>query len=227
MECRAGHVRGRMRRRERPQDIQWVFFDFDGTLSDTEPFGIELDRQAFASFGIAPTPEELCTLPGTTGHESIPAVFKRHGMNVSAQDYFDRRPSSDWIYFKAPLKPSPGVVELIDNLDERGVKRAIVSTTQRHRVEEALQRLEMADRFDLLVCGDEAGHHKPDPAPYLYALALAHVSANHAVVFEDSPTGIASARAAGIYTFGYRGSSLPLDTSLADEQIDSFEHFSF
>lgn len=209
----------------RPKNIEWVFFDFDGTLADTEPFGFELDRKTFAAFGIKPSDEELYTLPGTTGYESIPAIFAHHGLTVSAQDYFAKRPSNEWVYFEAPIELSPGIFELLVYLDSHSIKRAVVSTTRRSSIRRALCRLGIEDYFEVLVCGDEAGQYKPDPAPYQRALKLAHTHPSQVVAFEDSPTGITSARSAGIYTFGYRGSSLPLDTSLADEQLDSFEGF--
>ena len=66
----------------------------------------------------------------------------------------------------------------------------------------------------------------PDSQPYERAMGFLGVAPGRTVVFEDSPTGIASARAAGTYVIGFRGGSIVQDTSAADESIDSFEGFS-
>ena len=66
-------------------------------------------------------------------------------------------------------------------------------------------------------------HHKPDPEPYARALEALGTAAREAVAFEDSPSGVASAQAAGVHTLGYTGSSVPQDLSAADELFSSFE----
>ena len=60
----------------RPECVKAALFDFDGTLADTERFGIELDEKAYASYGIEPTEAEKASLSGTDGLESIPALFR-------------------------------------------------------------------------------------------------------------------------------------------------------
>ena len=53
----------------RPAHIKAALFDFDGTLADTERFGIELDEEAYAYYGITPTEAEKASLSGTDGLE--------------------------------------------------------------------------------------------------------------------------------------------------------------
>ena len=66
------------------------------------------------------------------------------------------------------------------------------------------------------------GYYKPSPVPYQTALRLAHTDAAHTIVVEDSPTGIAAAQAAGIYTIAMKASELVQDTSAAQEEVSSF-----
>src|SRR5690606_1511069 len=56
------------------------------------------------------------------------------------------------------------------------------------------------ENFDLSVAGDEVERNKPDPCPYLKAARLLGVDPARCVAFEDSPTGVASALAAGCLT---------------------------
>lgn len=72
----AGNVGADGRGRGRGE-VLLALFDFDGTLCDTEILGIGLDRPVYASFGISPTEEEMCSLCGTDGEESVPALFAR------------------------------------------------------------------------------------------------------------------------------------------------------
>lgn len=206
----------------RPNPLEWVFFDFDGTLADTERLGIELDQEAYRAFGITPTDEEMRSLAGTTGEESIPAVFAAHGMRVSAEEFAARRQSSRVIYYDLPLEASPGASELIARLRGQGVRLAVVSTTIRPWVQRALERVGLAGSFEFMVCGDDVSRHKPDPEPYLEALRRAGTQPERALAVEDSKSGVASAKAAGIYTIGYRGGSVAQDVSRADEIIVSF-----
>lgn len=206
-----------------PANPSCVLFDFDGACADTEPFGLEIDRKAFAAFGIETTDEELQSLVGTTGIESVPAVFAAHGMKVSAKKYFKRRGDNSWIYREAPIEASQGVRELLGRLHVRGIHTGLVSTTSSREILFALNRLGLASSFDAIVTGDVVDRHKPDPAPYLEALRYLGADSSAGVAIEDSPSGIASARAAGLYVVGYAGGSIVQDTSEADETVSSFD----
>ena len=73
-----------------------------------------------------------------------------------------------------------------------------------------------------MVFGDMVTRCKPDPEPYRRALEFLGVDAAHAVVFEDSSTGVAAGQAAGCYTFGCTRCAIGQDLSCADELIDTF-----
>lgn len=94
-----------------------------------------------------------------------------------------------------------GVVPLMEECIARGVRMGIATTTSRANVD-ALLRFHLgpqwAEMFPALVCGEDVVHMKPDPAVYLHALRQLEISPLDAVALEDSPGGVAAARAADI-----------------------------
>jgi HAD superfamily hydrolase (TIGR01509 family) len=90
----------------------------------------------------------------------------------------------------------PGAAELLAALRAEGVPTALVTNTEREMVDVALQTLGAAN-FDTVVCGDEVAFAKPHAEPYLAAARALGVQPGRCVAIEDSPTGLASARAAG------------------------------
>ncbi|HEX8201035.1 MAG TPA: HAD-IA family hydrolase, partial [Isosphaeraceae bacterium] len=91
----------------------------------------------------------------------------------------------------------PGLAALIRRL-QPNTRLAVVSTTWRANIETVLRAAGLADAFELVVAKEDVEAPKPDPACYRLALARLRLSAPAAVALEDSPTGIASARAAGL-----------------------------
>jgi HAD superfamily hydrolase (TIGR01509 family) len=90
----------------------------------------------------------------------------------------------------------PGAKELLAVVRSAGLPTALVTSTGRRLVEVALETLGRQS-FDVVVCGDEVAAAKPDPTPYLTAAELLGVPIEDCVAIEDSPTGVASARASG------------------------------
>ncbi|RRF91054.1 MAG: HAD family phosphatase [Coriobacteriaceae bacterium] len=209
----------------KPDTPACVLFDFDGVCADTERYGIELDREVYELYGINPTKEEMQSLVGTTGLESIPALFRRYGLTVTAQEFFAKRRDNTCIYRDFPLEAQPGLKEVLEDLRSRQIPIGLVSTTAAPSILFALDRLHLASSFDAVVTGDMCTKHKPEPDPYLLALKLLGQSAKSSVAIEDSPTGIHAAKAAGLYVMGYRGASIVQDISEADEELACFRQF--
>lgn len=211
----------------RPDHPDCVLFDFDGVCADTERYGLVLDREVYELYGIEPTDEEMQTLVGTTGTESIPALFARYGMKVTAEEFFAKRRDNAAVYRDFPLEAQPGLVPLLDGLRHAGISLGLVSTTAAPQILYALDRLGLMAKFDAVVTGDMVGRHKPLPDPYLLALRLLGREAASSVAIEDSPVGIRAAKAAGLYVLGYQGASIVQDVAEADEPLAGFADAGF
>jgi len=174
-----------------------VLFDMDGTLFDSELLWDIAINELAASFGAVVPLETRLAMVGTSMHDSMELLH--HGIG---QPWRDGPASADWInervgqLFQTDLVWRPGARELLHEVRAAGVPTALVTATQRRLVDVAVQTAGRHN-FDVLVCGDEVARTKPHPQPYLTAARLLGVDITRCVAIEDSPTGIASALAAG------------------------------
>jgi len=101
----------------------------------------------------------------------------------------------------AALPLRPGVAELIRECQAEGMRMAITTTTSRSNVD-ALLRVHLGDRwraqFAAIVCGEDVQRKKPDPEVFHVALQQLDLTATEALALEDSPGGVAAARAAEV-----------------------------
>ena len=209
----------------RPERIDAVLFDFDGTLCNTEVENIRLVQGVLHQMGADVSLEELEVLTGGEDRVTVPPILERHHVAGTIEEYERLRDGCYRTYAEAELVLEPGALELIDGLRARGVKTALVSMTVARCILTGVARLGILDRFDAVVCGDMVERRKPAPDPYLRAAELLGVDPVRCVAVEDSPTGIASARAADCYVVAYTGCDIVQDVSAADEVINSFVGF--
>ena len=116
------------------------------------------------------------------------------------------------------VPPMPGLLELLDAIDRRGLKKAIASSGIRRYVEAVLRANGLLDRFSVIVTGDDVAHGKPAPDVFLAAARALHVEPQHCLVLEDAPAGVQAAKAAGMMCMAVPNHSVaPLDLSQADQ----------
>ena len=210
----------------RPESVRGVVFDFDGTLCDTEGENVLLCQRVLRELGAEVSVRELeVTLTGGDDVVTVPPLLEKYGAHGTIEDYERLRDSCYRTYAEADLALEPGACELLEGLRARGIKLAVASMTPARCILTAFNRLGILHLFDAVVCGDMVRNRKPDPEPYLTALALLGVAPEDAVVFEDSPTGIAAGKAAGCHVIAYTGCSIAQDVSAADEVTATFVGF--
>ncbi len=211
---------------ECPERISCVLFDFDGVIVDTEPIGLELDREAYSKLGVEVSFEDAMCIIGTDAQGVVADLFKRHGRpDLTPEDFHAQRQSADVIYETLLEAPMPGAEEALSALRERGIAVGLVSTTIAKNLLVALDRLHLLHYFDAIVGGDMVAHKKPAPDPWL--AALGHLGANraNAIAVDDSPTGIRSAKNAELFVCGFKGGSIEQDTSNANVEVANFAEF--
>jgi len=119
----------------------------------------------------------------------------------------------------------PGIAEYLAAARRHGLKRAIVSSSNRHWVGSHLERLQEATGWDAICTADgDPARAKPAPTLYLEALEQLAVTAQEAVAFEDSPNGVLAAKAAGVFCVAVPNEvtrDLGLEEAGADIVLDS------
>lgn len=206
-----------------PREVSAVVFDCDGLLVDTEGRWTVAETALFARHGLPYGPDEKATFVGLTVPDAAAVMavrFDRVGEEEAIGQEL-RAGAREAIAEQAD--PMPGAVEIVALLTGR-VPFAVASNSPRDLLDVALSRSGLADQVQVTVAFDEVAHGKPAPDLYLRACELLDADVTRAVAFEDSPTGVASARAAGMFVVGIPGHHDTLDAdlvldSLADPEL--------
>jgi HAD superfamily hydrolase (TIGR01509 family) len=122
------------------------------------------------------------------------------------------------------IQPLPGLMALLALADRANIPMVAVTNAPRLNAEMLLSGLGIADRFKVLIIGDELPHGKPHPMPYLEGLRAVGAAAEASVAFEDSRSGVRSASSAGIPKIGIR-TSLSHDDMIAAGAMMSAKDF--
>ena len=124
------------------------------------------------------------------------------------------------------MVPQSGVLDLIREAKDRGLPVGVASSSLRSWIQIKLEAIGLENAFDVLVGGDDVIRGKPEPDIYLQAARGLGVPPDECIAIEDSPTGIASAVAAGAYTIAvWTESTDGLDVSQAHAFLRSLDQF--
>jgi HAD superfamily hydrolase (TIGR01509 family) len=178
-----------------------LLFDLDGTLVDTDALHLRAYQALLARFGRGIDLAEFRTrIMGFANADIAAAYFPE--LDAAGQAAISAEKESLFRASLRALTPTPGLLALLDRAEAAGWAMAVVTNAPRANAEAMLGGLGLAGRFAHIVIGDELDHGKPHPLPYLTGLRLSGGDARRALAFEDSPSGVRSAMAAGIETVG-------------------------
>jgi HAD superfamily hydrolase (TIGR01509 family) len=183
--------------------IRAFLFDFDGLILDTETASRAGWRWLYGQHGQELPDDLLITIVGTHGGWDIWGHLEGLiGEPLDRESWNDRRYEHELSLLEAE-ELRPGILDYLAFAQENGLKRAIVSSATRRWIDMHLDRLEQAIGWDAILTADsDEARAKPNPTMYLEALDALGVTAEEAIVFEDSPNGIRAGKAAGIFVVG-------------------------
>ncbi|MCL1898618.1 MAG: HAD family phosphatase [Micrococcales bacterium] len=189
-----------------PKELKAVLWDLDGTFIDSEGLWFLGITDMAHSFGATWTEQDHQATVGS--HLPFTAeMLQRRGVDLPAEEIINRL-SDDVVSRFAQAPPfTPGALELARQCAAAGLAQALVTmsiTRLTDPLMEVVERL-LPGAFKVVITGDAVSHGKPHPEPYLLALAGLGLAADSCLAIEDSPTGVASAMAAGVTTVAVQG----------------------
>jgi HAD superfamily hydrolase (TIGR01509 family) len=189
-----------------PGSIEALVFDLDGTIVDTETPEFESIRAVWSDHGADYTIAQFEHCIGiANGIETwLDDLVDLVGYDID-RTVADERRRGVHRALTAALQPRDGIVALLDEAASLGVGMAVASNSPEWWVRARLEALGLDHHFGALVTLDRSSRPKPHPAPFLEACAAIGADPACSVAFEDSATGVASARAAGLYTIACPG----------------------
>ena len=169
-------------------------------------------------FGLEMTAYEAYLHEGRTGSGTVNILAQRYwGRDATAEEIERIYAAKAALFNTLPEpKPMPGALEALTAAKNLGCKIVLVTGSGQAKLLESLEQ-HYPGFFceELMVTGFDVKRGKPDPEPYLMGLQKAAVKAGEAVVVENAPLGVESAKGAGIFTIA--ANTGPLEDSILKE----------
>jgi HAD superfamily hydrolase (TIGR01509 family) len=202
-----------------------VVFDNDGLLLDTESVWTRAEQDLFERRGKAFTATDKRELVGTSAAIAGAVLERRLDEPGRSAELIEELNALVVAELEHGVEAMIGARELLGRLRERGTPIGLVSNSPLAFVRRSLELVGFENHFDVVLSAHEVAAPKPAPDPYLEACRRLGVEAGPSVVaLEDSPTGVAAARAAGLTVIGVpsiEGVALQEAHHLADSLLDS------
>lgn len=190
--------------------ISTIIFDMDGVITDTMPYHFLAWKSVLAAEGINVSHQDIYQREGQKGIDSVREIFNQKG-KLYTDDTGQKILQKKEALFKKIFKSKfiPGSRPFIKKSRRSGFSLALVTGTSRAEAQKLMPCV-LWNCFTVTICGCDVHNGKPHPEPYLKVLQQLNIKPAQAIVLENSPLGIQSAKAAGIRC-------LALETSLAKE----------
>jgi HAD superfamily hydrolase (TIGR01509 family) len=200
-----------------------VIFDMDGLLLDTETLWHAAETDLFARHGGTFTWDDKMAVIGTSYDFTSTYFADRLGMpRERGPELVSEMLELMHERVRRAVDARPGAVELVARLRRLDVALGLASNSPRYLVDDALATAGMSDVFGVIVTSDDVERAKPAPDIYLLACERLGVTPAEAVALEDSASGIAAAKAAGLTVIGVPQYA-ETDATAADRVVDSLE----
>ena len=184
----------------------------DGVITDTMPYHYKAWKAVLAEYGIHATHLDIYKREGQPGTSCLVELFDKYD-----KEYCDKLANEmlhkKEVLFKQIVKQKfiVGARSFIKRLARTPIKLGLVTGTARHEMVKILPEV-IRNKFDVIVTGTDVNNGKPHPEPYQKAVDNLNICKTKAVVIENAPCGIQSARAAGLKCFA-------IETSLPKEYL--------
>ena len=185
--------------------IKHILFDNDGTIVDSEIIAVRATLQLLRPYGFDMSEQEYSRrFPGLLERDILAIIHREHGVTVG-EDYFERLRELHTTGFENGLQVIPGMEAIF-----RGVRvpKSMVSNGSIRHVLRCLEQVGLHEALDgLIFSAEQVARPKPHPDVYCFALEQLALHPSETIAVEDSPTGVAAAKEAGLRVVGFLGAA--------------------
>lgn len=196
----------------RERQFKALLFDADGTLYDSTMLHFEAYQKVSRELYNFDFTKEMYFDKVVAGYKKPPQVLREFGVPCKDEDFSAKKRGYYFEIAKRKLTPTAGLLALLQSAHDHGIPCCIVSGASRNSLEDSLKILQIDQYFVFRISYDDTlGRQKPAPFPYQIAVRKLGIPAGDCCAFEDTKSGIASARAAGVFCVGIRNAATLLE----------------
>lgn len=177
--------------------VEAVIFDMDGLMFNTEDIYNVVGDALLKPRGHEFTLELKLLMMGLPGVKAFDVMVDHCGLSDSAEDLEKESAELFGELLPREVRPMPGLLELLDRLEERRLPKAIATSSQRRFADIALHQFDLSPRFEFILSAESVENGKPHPDIYLLAAQRMGLKPSQLLVLEDSVKGSRAAAAAG------------------------------
>jgi HAD superfamily hydrolase (TIGR01509 family) len=206
------------------RSIRAVVFDLDGLMFDTEALFFRVASEMLRDRGKVFTVDIMRAMIGRQPAESGRAFQTLAGLDEEPQALMAEAKGRFEALIDSAVQPMPGLLSLLDYLRDFGLPTAVGTSSGREYADRLLRGHGLRDRFAFVLCREDVTLHKPDPEIYRTAATRFGLEPAEVLVLEDTPTGLAAAKAAGTFAVGVPHDHSPAsDLAGADMVVRSLD----
>ncbi|MBO1299797.1 MULTISPECIES: beta-phosphoglucomutase [unclassified Enterococcus] len=184
-----------------------VLFDLDGVITDTAEFHYRAWKKLGEEIGVSIDRNFNEQLKGVSREDSLTLLlaYGKKENDFSNEEFADlaKRKNEYYLEMIQEITPSdvfPGIVSLLTELKEAGIKIALASASKNGPL--LLNKMQLTDYFDAIADPGKVASGKPAPDIFLLAAKEIGLAATECVGIEDAKAGIQAIIASGAYPVG-------------------------
>lgn len=180
-------------------------FDLDGVIVDTAKYHFLAWKKLANSIGVDFTEHQNEQLKGVSRVKSLEKILSWGNKSISEDEFMELMAlkNDDYLSYINKMDESeilPDVTKVLDFLSEQNQHIALGSASKNARM--ILKKVNILDKFEVIVDGNDVTKAKPNPEVFLKATKQLHCEPKHCIVFEDSVAGIKAANIASMVSIG-------------------------
>ena len=195
--------------------IKAILMDFNGVIINDEPIQHAAYREILKEDGVDVSEEDYYSRLGMDDKTFVTSILEAAGKKAEPERVraATRGKTEKWrAIVETGLPLFPGIDDFVKRMSTNGISLGIVSMAKREEIDFVLELAGIAPCFSVVVSAEDVSKCKPDPECYRIGFAridahrtlLGHAPLIHSdcLVVEDSPPGVAAARANGLPVLG-------------------------